>query len=124
MPAYFEAGRFTSGDVHWRARRHPVGETEFARDATFGYRASNLRDFVAEKGGEEATSLSLEDIRGGPIASPSASAMARPLGRGERRDYSDLEASCSACRRVGARSSIAPARRSCARWAGSSRGPR
>ncbi len=68
VPAYFEAGRFTSGDVHWAhvgGEDVPVGETEFAKDATFGYSASNLREFVAEKVGAEAISLSLQDIRGG-----------------------------------------------------------
>ena len=52
VPAFLEAGRLTAGDVHW-ARTDSglvaVGETEFARDPAFGYRASNLRDFVAEK---------------------------------------------------------------------------
>jgi hypothetical protein len=41
------AGRFTAGDVHWArvgADVLPVSETEFARDATFGYAASDLRD--------------------------------------------------------------------------------
>ena len=50
----------------------PVGETEFARDAAFGYTASDLRDFVADKSGgtigrEEVGSIGLADIRlGGP----------------------------------------------------------
>ncbi len=75
VPAYFEAGRFTAGNVHWArvgADVLPVSETEFARDATFGYAASDLRDFVAEKSGGtiapgEVLSISLEDIRlGGP----------------------------------------------------------
>jgi uncharacterized protein YgbK (DUF1537 family) len=51
-PAYLEAGRFTAGDVHWARvgdQVLPVGDTEFAQDATFGYRSSNLREFVAEK---------------------------------------------------------------------------
>jgi uncharacterized protein YgbK (DUF1537 family) len=71
VPSYFEAGRFTVGDIHYD-HDVPVGETEFARDATFGYAASNLRDFVAEKSGgtisaRDVHSLSLEDIRlGGP----------------------------------------------------------
>ena len=47
-PAFFEAGRYTRDDVHY-AGDTPVAETEFARDATFGYRSSNLRDFVREK---------------------------------------------------------------------------
>src|SRR3954452_10943115 len=72
-PAFFEAGRFTAGDVHWArvgSEALAVGETEFARDATFGYSSSNLRDFVAEKSGgrirpDQVHSLTLDDIRGG-----------------------------------------------------------
>jgi uncharacterized protein YgbK (DUF1537 family) len=75
VPAYFEAGRFTAGDIHWATvggEVLPAGATEFARDATFGYAASNLRDFVAEKSGGsiapgDVHSITLQDIRvGGP----------------------------------------------------------
>lgn len=73
-PAYFDAGRFTAGDVHWARVGEdivPVGETEFSRDATFGYASSDLRDFLAEKSGsgsaDRVVSISLHDIRvGGP----------------------------------------------------------
>jgi uncharacterized protein YgbK (DUF1537 family) len=73
IPAYLEAGRFTAGDVHWArvgGEPRPVGETEFARDATFGFAASNLREFVAEKSGdsirpEQVRSITLDDIRHG-----------------------------------------------------------
>jgi uncharacterized protein YgbK (DUF1537 family) len=74
-PAFLEAGRLTAGDIHWARLPGglvPVGETEFAQDKTFGYAASDLRDFVAEKSGGEVSrddvlSLSLADIReGGP----------------------------------------------------------
>lgn len=74
-PAYFEAGRYTSDDVHWAivgGEAVPAGETEFANDATFGYESSNLRDFVAEKSGgeinaDQVLSIGLTDIReGGP----------------------------------------------------------
>lgn len=72
-PAYLEAARYTSDDVHWavvRGAAVPVGETEFAHDATFGYESSNLRDFVAEKSGgeviaDEVLSIGLGDIREG-----------------------------------------------------------
>lgn len=74
-PGYFEAGRFTCGDVH-RATVGgtvvPVGESEFARDASFGYASSDLKDFVAEASGgavsaADVVSISLDDIRtGGP----------------------------------------------------------
>jgi len=75
IPAFFEAGRFTAGDVHWArvgAEPTPVGETEFARDATFGFSASNLKEFIAEKSNgsiqpEQVHSVTLDDIRrGGP----------------------------------------------------------
>jgi uncharacterized protein YgbK (DUF1537 family) len=72
VPAYLEAGRITAGDVHYArvgGEFVPVGETEFARDATFGYTSSNLVEFLAEKSGGRvrARSLSLTDIRdGGP----------------------------------------------------------
>lgn len=72
-PAYLEAGRFTEGDVHYARLQGiavPVGETEFARDATFGYRSSNLVDFLFEASGgtlerSRIARLSLEEIRGG-----------------------------------------------------------
>lgn len=75
VPAYFEAGRLTAGNIHWaRAAGElvPVGQTEFARDATFGYASSDLRDFVSEKSGGEiaagdVASIGIDDIRlGGP----------------------------------------------------------
>ena len=75
VPAYLEAGRFTAGDIHWAVvggRAVPVGQTEFARDATFGYRSSDLREFIAEKSRGrvdpgDVRSISLADIReGGP----------------------------------------------------------
>ena len=79
-PAFIEAGRVTAADVHWArtaAGLVPVGETEFARDAQFGYASSDLRDFLAEAGRgatsrgaagpEDVTSIRLADIRlGGP----------------------------------------------------------
>jgi uncharacterized protein YgbK (DUF1537 family) len=75
IPAFLEAGRLTAADIHW-ARQGPdlvaVGQTEYAQDHAFGYAASNLRDFVAEKSGgaikrSDVQSITLADIRlGGP----------------------------------------------------------
>ncbi len=79
-PAFLEAGRVTAGGIHWARGGGPggpgplvpVGQTEFARDAAFGYQSSDLRDFVAEKSGGrtrpgDVRSISLTDIRrGGP----------------------------------------------------------
>lgn len=75
VPAFVEGGRLTVDDVHWVRdgdRLVPAAETEFARDATFGYRHSNLREWVAEKTGgriaaADVASISMADIRlGGP----------------------------------------------------------
>ncbi len=50
---YFEAGgRLTIGDVHYvreGSELIPAAETPFAKDAAFGFRSSNLRDYVEEK---------------------------------------------------------------------------
>ncbi|TCO26197.1 uncharacterized protein YgbK (DUF1537 family) [Kribbella steppae] len=74
-PAMIEAGRFTVDDVHFAVVDGvptPAADTEFARDKTFGYTSSDLRDFIAERSGgtvaaADVRSLSLDDIRiGGP----------------------------------------------------------
>lgn len=75
VPAFIEAGRVTAADVHWArvdGRFVPAGDTEFARDATFGYHCSDLREFLAERSlgavaAGEVVSIGLDDIRlGGP----------------------------------------------------------
>lgn len=75
IPAFFEGGRYTVRDVQWvedGCRLTPAGQTEFARDGRFGYRASNLKEWVQEKtsGGtrsSEVISISIDDVRlGGP----------------------------------------------------------
>ena len=51
-PAFIEGGRVTAGDVHFVRdgdRFVPAAETEFARDATFGYSAHTLPGWVEEK---------------------------------------------------------------------------
>lgn len=47
-----EGGRFTLGNVHYvreGSQLVPAGDTEFAKDKTFGYQSSDLRDYVEEK---------------------------------------------------------------------------
>lgn len=74
-PFFLQGGRYTIDDVHYVAEGDvlvPAAETPFAKDATFGYKSSNLRDYVVEKSKgvipqDKVTSLSLETIRkGGP----------------------------------------------------------
>ncbi|HEU0116123.1 MAG TPA: four-carbon acid sugar kinase family protein [Thermomicrobiales bacterium] len=90
-PAFFEGGRVTIDDVHYVRqgdRLAPASETEFARDAAFGYRSSNLRSWIEEKTGgritaDEVISISLDDIRiGGPecvAARLAAASRGRPI---------------------------------------------
>jgi hypothetical protein len=75
-PFFYQGGRYTINDIHYVAEGDvlvPAGKTQFAQDATFGYKSSNLKDYVLEKAGSKFTSedlfsVSLEDIRLGPEA--------------------------------------------------------
>ncbi|MFV0353377.1 MAG: four-carbon acid sugar kinase family protein [Oscillospiraceae bacterium] len=52
IPFFGEGGRYTLGDIHYLKQEDklvPVGETEFAKDKTFGYASSNLRAWCQEK---------------------------------------------------------------------------
>ncbi|KAJ5091238.1 hypothetical protein NUU61_006108 [Penicillium alfredii] len=72
-PFFFQGGRFTIDDVHYVAEGDslvPAGRTQFARDASFGYRSSNLHDYVLEKApgrftSSQLCSVSISDIRRG-----------------------------------------------------------
>ena len=51
-PFFPEGGRFTIGNVHYVKEGTmlvPAGMTEFAKDKTFGYHASDLTEYVEEK---------------------------------------------------------------------------
>ncbi len=73
IPAFFEGGRVTRDGRHYvlvDGVPVPAHETEFARDTVFGYRHSDLREYVAEKtAGRIAASdvqlFSLADVRAG-----------------------------------------------------------
>ncbi|QCR18032.1 four-carbon acid sugar kinase family protein [Agrococcus sp. SGAir0287] len=76
VPAFPDAGRITVGGVHhWvvDGEATPVGETAFAGDPTFGFRSSDLRDWVEEKTGgrirrDDVVALTLDVIRAGTAA--------------------------------------------------------
>ncbi|KAF4964301.1 hypothetical protein FSARC_7746 [Fusarium sarcochroum] len=74
-PFFLQGGRYTINDIHYVHEGDsliPAAETPFAKDATFGYKSSNLRDYVVEKSKgnipqENIASIDLETIRtGGP----------------------------------------------------------
>lgn len=89
VPAFGEAGRITVGGVHYAGTEAegfaPVGETEFAKDASFGYVSSDLRDWVEEKTqgrrrAADVVALTLDVLRSGPEA---VAAALRPLSGGQ-----------------------------------------
>ncbi|KAJ5388524.1 hypothetical protein N7509_011065 [Penicillium cosmopolitanum] len=74
-PFFFQGGRYTIDDVHYVAEGDnlvPAGATQFAKDATFGYKSSNLRDYVLEKAPgrysvDQLYSVTIDELRkGGP----------------------------------------------------------
>lgn len=76
VPAFPAAGRVTVGGKHWIRDGEevvPVAQTEYAKDATFGFQTSDLREYVSQKsGGRIAPSrvvhLGLNVVRAGPRA--------------------------------------------------------
>jgi uncharacterized protein YgbK (DUF1537 family) len=75
VPALLEPGRVTIDSVHWMktsAGMIPVSHSEFAKDASFGYFQSDLRDWVQEKTAgrisrDQVATITLTDLRsGGP----------------------------------------------------------
>ncbi|MDD7942608.1 four-carbon acid sugar kinase family protein [Actinomycetospora lutea] len=87
VPAYTDAGRITLDGVHWLREGAdgtdlvPVAESEFATDATFGYRSSRLADWVAEKSGgavpaADVAEVRIEQLRAGRPTLPAARVIA------------------------------------------------
>lgn len=76
VPAFPDAGRITVNGVHGVLDGDtftPIGETEFARDSTFGFSSSRLADWVEEKtgGAVEASSVvevTIDVLRDSPSA--------------------------------------------------------
>lgn len=73
VPAFGDAGRITVDSVHYAGSEAdgfvPVGQTEFARDASFGYTASDLREWVDEKSdgrhrASDVAAVNLDELRG------------------------------------------------------------
>jgi len=95
VPAYVEAGRITIDARHYASSAGtlvPVGETEYARDATFGYTESDLPRWIAEvtRGRVEARdveTISIRDIREG-----GAELVRQTLSRAHGRRYIAVDA--------------------------------
>ncbi len=70
-PFFKEGGRFTIDDIHYVKYGDeliPASETEFAKDKTFGYSSSNMKEYIEEKTdgaykASDVVTISLDDIR-------------------------------------------------------------
>ena len=75
MPFFLEGGRYTLGNIHYVRTGEtlvPAGDTEFARDKTFGYAASHLGEWCEEKTGgryaaADMTYISIEELRAADV---------------------------------------------------------
>jgi uncharacterized protein YgbK (DUF1537 family) len=71
LPFFKEGGRLTVDNIHFvqfGENLVPAGETEFARDRTFGYKSSHLGEYIEEKTKgayrkEDTTYISLDELR-------------------------------------------------------------
>ncbi|MGI6568822.1 MAG: four-carbon acid sugar kinase family protein [Erysipelotrichaceae bacterium] len=67
---YLDGIRKTENDIHYVKTNNgwiPCGESEFAKDKTFAYKSSNLREYVEEKSkgkflADNCISISIEDL--------------------------------------------------------------
>ncbi len=75
MPFFMEGGRYTIGNIHYVKEGdylNPAGQTEFARDKSFGYQSSHVGAYIEEKTKglfkkEDCTYITLKDLRNGEI---------------------------------------------------------
>lgn len=83
-PFFLEGGRYTIGDTHYVSDGKtlvPAGNTEFARDKSFGYKNSHLGDWVEEKTNgaftrQDTTYISLDELNRADYAAIEAKLMA------------------------------------------------
>ena len=80
IPAFFEGGRYTLGNVHFVADGDslvPAAETEFARDRAFGYAHSDLTRWIEEKTSGAIPAGSVASISIGELRAPGAARAVR-----------------------------------------------
>ncbi|MFS4417599.1 four-carbon acid sugar kinase family protein [Maribacter sp. 2307ULW6-5] len=83
IPAFFEGGRYTCGDVHYVADNGsfvPAAKTPFAKDSTFGYASSNLKDYLVEKHGASLTKEQVRSVSIGELRNDSPAELAKKIG--------------------------------------------
>ena len=105
-PFFLEGGRYTIGNIHYVKEGNqliPAGETEFARDKSFGYENSDLTAYIEEKSGgkvrkEDCVSVSIEELRSSLDSVVQKLLNARDYRRivVNAADYADIQLFCAA----------------------------
>ena len=106
-PFFPEGGRYTMANIHYVKEQEnlvPAGMTEFAKDKTFGYKSSDLTEYVEEKTEgkyhkEDCITISLDelnalDVQGIKDKLMSAQNMAKIIVNAV--SYADLKVFCAA----------------------------
>lgn len=106
-PFFPEGGRYTMDNIHYVKEQEnlvPAGMTEFAKDKTFGYKSSDLTEYVEEKTEgkyhkEDCITISLDelnalDVQGIKAKLMSAQNMAKIIVNAV--SYADLKVFCAA----------------------------
>ena len=106
-PFFPEGGRYTMDNIHYVKEQDnlvPAGMTEFAKDKTFGYKSSDLTEYVEEKiegkyHKEDCITISLEelnalDVQGIKVKLMTAKDMAKIIVNAV--SYADLKVFCAA----------------------------
>ncbi len=65
VPAFFEGGRYTIDNVHYVREGEqmiPAANTPFAQDKVFGFKSSNLKDWIKEKYNSEIEDTQIHTI--------------------------------------------------------------
>jgi len=81
-PFFLDGGRFTVHNIHWVQEGDwliPAAQTEYAQDPIFGYRHSNLREWMEEKTAGEVTADSVVSVTLDLIRTKGPSAVAAIL---------------------------------------------
>ena len=110
-PFFKEGGRFTIHNVHYVLQEEeliPAGQTEFARDRSFGYHCSSLPEYIEEKTkgtcpADKVTCISLDTLRSADIDAVETQLLAvRDFGKVcvNAVDYCDLKVFCIAVYRA------------------------
>ena len=106
-PFFPEGGRYTMDNIHYVKEQDnlvPAGMTEFAKDKTFGYKSSDLTEYVEEKTEgkyhkEDCITISLDelnalDVQGVKVKLMTAKDMAKIIVNAV--SYADLKVFCAA----------------------------